>query len=164
MADLGACMNGESVLEFACMQIPTLIIDNNGKANSYKKLLYTQYDSDINMVAKGEVITELLGMNFPEKVCEQWILQYENPTLKYKTIRRLKKLLFKFLAQKQNDTILPSKIDQDLNLELFWNPNYLTALKLKEFITKFKSTKTDTLSVKKMNDIRKETFQNIEVI
>jgi hypothetical protein len=64
-------MNGESVVECAMFQLPTMIMDKRSGWYSYFTLLYNVYNSDLNMGVDGEVYPELIAQNFPEKVAEK---------------------------------------------------------------------------------------------
>lgn len=98
-SDLGACADGDAVLECAAMQLPTQILNHSGFFKSYLSLLYNVYENDINILADGEVLPELLGRNFGAKIAEFWSQWLESPKQRYKLAVKTNKLLIQMLPK-----------------------------------------------------------------
>lgn len=79
------------------MNVPVLISDNLAFGDAYKSMMYDSFYSDINLSYNGELIPELVGMNFAEKVTELWAEWVVNPRLKFRLIDSAYDELCKFL-------------------------------------------------------------------
>jgi lipid A disaccharide synthetase len=97
ISDFGICNNGEALYECLAMNVPVLIADNLTAADAYKAMMYESFYSDINLSYNGELVPELIGMNFAEKVTELWTDWVVNPRLKFTLIDKVYEELWKFL-------------------------------------------------------------------
>ncbi len=57
-SDMGLAITGDILNEVAALHLPTIALNYQSSIQSYFTSLYGQYDSDVNIVAKGEIFPE----------------------------------------------------------------------------------------------------------
>lgn len=98
-ADLGACQNGVSVLECSAFQLPTVILDNKKFWDSYITMWYNVFDNDINLAEDKQILPEMMGRNFGEKLAELWDNWYKDQNSRYRKAIDTNTTLLKCLPQ-----------------------------------------------------------------
>lgn len=98
-ADIGAVCNGDAVFEAAVAQLPTVILDPQGKYYSYMSLLYNIWSSDLNFAADGELLPETTARNFAGAIAEFWKNWYLNPKEHYRLAQKITPKLLSLLPQ-----------------------------------------------------------------
>lgn len=145
-SDLGACANGDAVLECAVMQLPIQILDHSHFVKSYISLLYNVYENDINILDNGEVLPELVGRNFAGKIVEFWSEWYESPKHRYKLAVKTNKLLIDFLPKpstnEQNTSIA---VGSDV-FTIYSNPKMELTIGLKKALSDYRELKASGLT------------------
>ncbi len=145
-SDLAASHIGDSVMECAAFQLPTIILDNKGFYEAYMSLLYNVYNHEINLVEDGEIYPETVGMNFPAKLAEIWGKWFVNPKDRYRLAIETNKRLLKFLPEISSKNKY-SELEIDSNLfQGYSEPDYELKNFLKESLDKVNELKKKKLT------------------
>ena len=86
MSDFGICRNGNTLFECLAMHLPVLASDTLSGDDAYRTLYLDSFGNELNRRVKGELVPELVGMNFPEKVAELWAEWVIDPRLKFAVV------------------------------------------------------------------------------
>lgn len=134
-SDLGVSQDGDSILECAAFQLPTVILNNRNFFQNYVTLLYNTFDSEINLLKDGDVYPEMAGRFFPEKIIEFWQEWFIKPKTRFRLAIETNKRLFEFLPEPQNK--------QDLTIDsAIFTPFVEPEMVLEEFLkTKLKEVR-----------------------
>jgi hypothetical protein len=97
VCDFGICNRGEALFECYAMHLPVLANDNLSRSDGYRCLYLDSFSTELNKFACGEIIPELVAMNFPSKVAELWGEWMINPKLKFKLMDTAYEEILKFL-------------------------------------------------------------------
>ena len=110
ICDFGICNNGDSLYECFAMHLPVLANDNLSSSDAYQTLYRDSFHTEINLNCNGEVVPELVGMNFPDKVVELWTEWMVNPQVKFQVVDAVYEELTSFLPLDHEDSFLENRI------------------------------------------------------
>lgn len=111
VCDFGICNNGEALYECFAMHLPVLASDNLSSFDSYQVLYRDSFHTEMNKNCNGEVIPELVGMKFPDKVVELWSEWMVNPEIKFQVIDSVYEELSSFLPLDRSDSFVENRIN-----------------------------------------------------
>jgi hypothetical protein len=111
MSDFGICKNGDALFECLAMHLPVLASDTLSGDDAYRTLYLDSFGTELNRYVEGELVPELVGMNFPEKVAELWAEWVIDPRLKFAVVDWAYEVLPKFLPHIMGDMFTENRID-----------------------------------------------------
>jgi lipid-A-disaccharide synthase len=126
-SDLAICYNGEIVSECLVNQLSTVVIQNMKKLEFYFTLAWNRFANDLNIVADGNLLPEIIeGQCHAPKLLQvlgQW---YESPPHKFWPLQGFEMYLHKMLPVKHLELGMGTHQE-------YYKPRLLAARKLWEF-------------------------------
>lgn len=111
ICDFGICNNGDALYECYAMHLPVLANDNLSAFDAYQTLYRDSFHTEMNLNCNGEVIPELVGMNFPDKVVELWSEWMINPQVKFRVVDSVYEELCQFLPLDRHDAFVENRVN-----------------------------------------------------